>query len=114
MASGYKEETMRNRDMPVAISLSHPAQPHEQGKEVIVEDGSIIVDDSTGEIIDQKPVEAKQIEQDKPDIKAEDIQSSKDSAPSPEEQERIKQRLIDEVNAEKQKSFTKKVDFNVE
>ena len=55
------------------------------------------VDTSTGEITE----EPKQIEQDKPDIKAEDIQAKPSSEPSPEEQEAIRQQLIAEAQQDK-------------
>jgi len=55
------------------------------------------VDTSTGEITE----EPKQIEQDKPDIKAEDIQAKPSSEPSPEEQEAIRQKLIAEAQQDK-------------
>lgn len=53
------------------------------------------VDKSTGEITDQP----KQISQDKPDIKPEEIQSKGSFVPSPEEQEAIRQREIAEAEA---------------
>lgn len=53
------------------------------------------VDKSTGEITDQP----KQISQDKPDIKPEEIQSKVSFVPSPEEQEAIRQREIAEAEA---------------
>ena len=54
------------------------------------------VDVDTGEIIDQKSDEPKQIENEKPDIKAEEIQSKESFKPSAEEQEKIRQREIAE------------------
>lgn len=67
------------------------------GKNVVIDNGSIVVDESSGEIvIDDKP-ETKQIEHDKPVIKSEDIQVR--SEPSPEEAARIEQQLIDEERA---------------
>jgi len=45
--------------------------------------------------------ETKQIEQDKPEIKSEEIQSGRSDVPSAEEQAKIKQQLIDEQKAEK-------------
>lgn len=53
------------------------------------------IDKSTGEITDQP----KQISQDKPDIKPEEIQSKGSFVPSPEEQEAIRQREIAEAEA---------------
>lgn len=54
------------------------------------------VDTSTGEITE----EPKQIEQDKPEIKSEEIQAKSDD-PSPEEQAAIQKQLIAEAEAEK-------------
>lgn len=90
------------------------------GKHVVVEDGSIVVDESTGEIVDpnlddQNPnsdnldqnYDTKKIEQDNPSIKPEDIIPRSDKldpnldAPSPVEQEKIRQQLIDEAKAGK-------------
>lgn len=55
------------------------------------------VDTSTGEITE----EPKQIEQDKPDIKAEEIQAKQSAEPSPAEQEAIRQQLIAEAQQDK-------------
>ena len=63
------------------------------GRHVIVEDNSIVVDESTGEIVDGIDDESKQIEHDNPSIKPEDIIVKSDE-PTPEEQEKIKQQLI--------------------
>ena len=67
------------------------------------------VDTSTGEITE----EPKQIEQDKPDIKAEDIQAKPSSEPSPEEQEAIRQKLIAEAQQEKENQ-TKRKSYDLE
>lgn len=59
------------------------------------------VDTSTGEIIEDKATEnPKQIEQDNPSIKAEEIQA-KSNEPTPEEQAEIQKQLIAEAEAEK-------------
>ncbi len=88
-----------------AVTVSHAS---ESGRGVTIENGIIIdtdshgvesIDKSTGEIVIEKP-ETKQIEKDNPEIKAEDIQA-KSNAPSPEEEVAIKQRLVDEAEAEK-------------
>lgn len=81
-----------------------------QAKQTSEDIESETIDTSTGEIIDENP-EPKQIEKDKPDVKAEEIQSKKSFEPSPEEQEKIKQQLIDEANAESQPA---KKNFNIE
>lgn len=73
----------------------------DQGRGVIIEDGSVVFDESTGEIVGEKPVETKQIEQDKQEIKSEEIQAKTSDEPSAEEQAKIQQQLIDEENAEK-------------
>ncbi len=77
----------------------------DQGKGVIIEDGNVIFDDSTGEIVGEKPVETKQISQDKQDINPEEIQSKGSFVPSPEEQEAIRQREMAEANNDNQESF---------
>lgn len=73
-------------------------------------------DHETGEIIEDKATEnPKQIEQDKPDIKAEEIQAKQSAEPSPAEQEAIKQKLIAEAEAEKAVGEKKsKQSFSVE
>lgn len=74
----------------------------EHGKSIVIdEDGSVVVDESTGEIIEEeKKPEPKQVTQDKPEIKSEDIQVKNDE-PTDEEKELIRQRLIDEANADR-------------
>lgn len=67
------------------------------------------VDTSTGEITE----EPKQIEQDKPDIKSEDIQAKPGSEPSPEEQEAIRQQLIAEAQ-QKKENQTKRKSYDLE
>lgn len=70
------------------------------------------VDTSTGEIVSEKPTDPKQIEQDKPDIKADEIQSQ-GFVPTPEEQAEIQQQLIKEAEDEKKATSSKK-NFNIE
>lgn len=91
-----------------AIAVSNAA---ESGRGVTIENGAVIdpdlcgigdIDKSTGEIVDQKSPGTKQITQDKPDIKPEEIQSKGYFVPSPEEQEAIRQREIAEAAAEEQ------------
>ena len=65
-------------------------------------DGSKVIDSDTGEIVETKTSKAKQIPQDKPDIKPEEIQSKGSFVPSPEEREAIRQREIAEAAAEEQ------------
>jgi len=71
------------------------------------------VDMDTGEILEDSPTDRKQIEQDKPDIKAEDIQAKSSSEPSPEEQEAIRQQLIAEAQQEKE-SQSKRKSYDLE
>ena len=83
-------------------SASQIEAAHDEGKSIVIEgDGSVIVDESTGEIIEGRSADQKQIEQDKPDIKAEDIQAKPSSEPSPEEQEAIRQQLVDDAQQDK-------------
>ncbi len=83
-------------------SASQIEAAHDEGKSIVIEgDGSVIVDESTGEIIEGKSIDSKQIEQDKPDIKAEDIQAKPSSEPSHEEKEAIRQQLIAEAQQDK-------------
>lgn len=58
------------------------------------------VDTTTGEIITEKKTDTKKIEQDKPEIKSEEIQAKSDD-PSPEEQEAIRQQLVDDAQQDK-------------
>lgn len=57
---------------------------------------SEIIDTDTGEIINEKTADQKQIEQDNPNIKTEEIQSKTSFEPSAEEQAKIRQREIAE------------------
>lgn len=66
---------------------------------------SEIIDTDTGEIINDKPATQQQIEQDKPDIKAEEIQAGTSFEPSPEEQEAIRAREIAESEADQSFNF---------
>ncbi|MBX9636718.1 MAG: recombinase RecT [Nitrosomonas sp.] len=81
----------------------------DQNLDAIDGDFSIIPDDApeafdmeTGEIVETKTPKAKQIPQDKTDIKPEEIQSGGSFVPSPEEQEKIRQREIAEAAGEDQ------------
>ena len=84
----------------------------DQHLDAIDGDFSIIPDDApeafdmeTGELVETKTPKAKKSEQEKSDIKAEEIQSGNSFAPSPEEQEAIRKREIAESVSD---------DFNVE
>lgn len=79
-------------EMTNAIAVSHAS---EGGRGVTIENGIVIdndthgtdsIDTTTGEIIAEKKTESKSINQDRPDIKAEEIQTNTSSAPSAEEQ----------------------------
>lgn len=108
--------------MPCSVEVANAmavSNASESGRGVTIENGIVIdtdshgvesIDKSTGEIVNEKP-DPKQIEQDNPDVKAEEIQSKKGFEPSAEEQEKIKQQLIDEANAESQPA---KKNFNIE
>ncbi|MBV6447069.1 MAG: hypothetical protein FCKEOINB_00681 [Nitrosomonas sp.] len=64
---------------------------------IVADDAPIVdFDQETGEITGDQP---KQIPQDKPDIKPEEIQPKASFVPSPEEQEAIRQREIAEAEA---------------
>lgn len=95
--------------LPMSIEMQDAEKiqaAEDLGKNTVIDNGSIVVDENTGEIvIDDKP-EPKQIEQDKPAINPEDIQV-KSADPSPEEAARIEQQLIDEQKAES-------AEFNIE
>lgn len=92
-----------------AVAVSHAA---ESGRGVTIENGIVIdtisggfdgFDRSTGEVFETKATEEpKQISQDKPDIKPEEIQSKGSFVPSAEEQEAIRQREIAEAAGEDQ------------
>lgn len=74
------------------------------GKNVVIDNGSIIIDENSGEILaDDKP-DPKQINQDNPEIKPEEIQSKQSAKPSQAEQEAIRAQLIDEARKNR-KSF---------
>jgi len=98
-----------------AVDVSHAS---ESGRGVTIENGVVIdtdmhgtgqIDTTTGEIIDEKP-ERKVVEQ-----KKEPDPETKNDEPTPEEQERIRQQLIDEANQEKQpRQPSKKASFNLE
>ena len=75
----------------VDIDSLKPSKPESNDIE------SEIIDTDTGEIVEARSG-TKQIESDKPDIKAEEIQSKKSFEPSAEEQEAIRQREIAESN----------------
>lgn len=108
--------------MPCSVEVANAmavSNASESGRGVTIENGIVIdtdshgvesIDKSTGEIVNEKP-NTKQVEEDKTEFKAEEIQSSKGSEPSPEEQAKIKQQLIDEDNAE---SRPAKKNFNIE
>ena len=108
--------------MPCSVEVANAmavSNASESGRGVTIENGIVIdtdshgvesIDKSTGEIVNEKP-DPKQIEQDNPDVKAEEIQSKKGFEPSAEEQAKIKQQLIDEANAESQPV---KKNFNIE
>lgn len=73
----------------------------DQGKGVLIEDGNVVLDEANGEIIEEKTTEnPKQVEQEKPDIKAEEIQKGTSYEPSPEEQAAIRDQLIREAAAD--------------
>ena len=103
--------------LPMSIEMQSASQieaAHDEGKSIVIEgDGSVIVDESTGEIIEGKSIDSKQIEQDKPDIKAEDIQAKPSSEPSHEEREAIRQQLIAEAQQEKENQ-TKRKSYDLE
>lgn len=84
-----------------------------QAKQTSEDIESETIDTSTGEIIDENP-EPKQIEKDKPDVKAEEIQSKKSFEPSPEEQAAIQKKLMAEAEAESTKEAPKKQNFSIE
>lgn len=74
----------------VDIDSLKPSKPESNDAE------SEIIDTGTGEIFEERSSETKQIEQDKPDIKSEEIQSKTSFEPSAEEQEAIRAREIAE------------------
>ena len=93
-------------EMSNAIAVSHAS---ESGRGVTIENGIVIdndthgtesIDTTTGEIITEKKTDTKKIEQDKPEIKSEEIQAKSDD-PSPEEQEAIRQQLVDDAQQDK-------------
>lgn len=76
----------------------------DQNLDAIDGDCSIIPDDvpeafdmETGEVVETKTPKEKQISEDKPDIKPEEIQSRKTSVPTDEEKEAIRRREIAEA-----------------
>lgn len=71
---------------------------------IIPDDAPEFFDSETGEITSEKK-ESKQITKEKTDIKPEEIQTRTSSAPSPEEQEAIRQREMAEANNDNQESF---------
>ncbi|MDC8446065.1 MAG: recombinase RecT [Nitrosomonas sp.] len=79
---------------------------------IIPEDAPEVYEE-TGEIPNNKPEKTKQIDQDKPDIKAEEIKSANNNEPSHEEQEAIRQQLIEEAQQE-EKPQSKRKSFNLE
>lgn len=93
-------------EMSNAIAVNHAS---ESGRGVTIENGIVIdndthgtesIDTTTGEIITDKKTETKQINQNKPDIKAEEIQSKTSLEPSAEEQAKIRAREIAESQSE--------------
>lgn len=71
-------------------------------------------DKETGEIITDDKPEPRQIEQHKPDVKAEEVQSKKAFEPSPEEQDAIQKKLMAEAEVGNAKEAPKKQNFNIE
>lgn len=98
--------------MPCSVEVANAmavSNASESGRGVTIENGIVIdndthgtesIDTTTGEIITEKKTDTKKIEQDKPDIKAEEIQA-KSNEPTPEEQAAIQKQLIAEAEAEK-------------
>ncbi|AEJ01226.1 hypothetical protein Nit79A3_1394 [Nitrosomonas sp. Is79A3] len=78
----------------VDIDSLKPSKPESSDIE------SNIVDAEAGEILKDEPATQQQIEQDKPEIKAEEIQSKESFEPSAEEQAKIRAREIAESQAE--------------
>jgi len=73
----------------------------DQGKGVIIEDGGVIFDELTGEIVSEKQI----TEQANPDIKAEEIQT-KSNEPSEKEKSEIQRKPVaEEMSDQKKRSF---------
>lgn len=75
---------------------------------ILSDDAPEVIDTETGEIANNKSESEKQISEDKPDIKAEEIQANPSREPSPEEREAIRQQLMAEARQENEKQAKRK------